>query len=251
MSKGAHVGFFSRKKKEQELFLSIPFTHKGIDFVSKVAMSSPHLEEIKALGDDFIEMNKQTIDEIMTITEETTREELLNMVKVCNKGGRLLVLELADSMSQPAFAPFSSKANHDHFNHYVEEAKFVSRFFGLDFSELHENQKVFSFIHKNPDCMAFMVTFGDGIHLIQCVEGAPIELSIPFSEILEAEIIEHYSGDGLDSDDPDSDNSLVHHLRTPRKAMSLKTKEIDSILIAHSDQMQFVAGYLMARRGNT
>jgi hypothetical protein len=30
--------------------------------------------------------------------------------------------------------------------------------------------------------------------------------------------------------------------------MSLKTKEVDSILIAHSEQMYFIEGYLMARR---
>ena len=242
------MGLFSRKKKEQEYFLSFPFTHRGIEFVSKISSKSVFIDQIHSLGDDFTQMNRDTVDEFMTITEETTHQELISALEIVNEGSTEMFLELAEPNEQVSYAPFSSKLNHDLYNVYVEEAMHVSRFFGLDFSDLHPQQKVFSFIHKNPDCMAFMVTFGDGIHLIQCVEGAPLEYGILFSEILESKIIEDYSGDGLDSDEPDSDNSLVRHLRTPRKAMSLKTKEVDSILIAHSEQMYFIEGYLMARR---
>ena len=144
--------------------------------------------------------------------------------------------------------PFSSKDIHDSFAVFVDEAKFVGTVYGLNFMDLGPYQKVFSFIHENPSCMAFIVTAVDGIHLIQCAEGDPKIIEISYEEILEAEILDDYVSDSLYSDQEDSDNSVVHHLRTPRAAMSLVTKDLNSVLIANSAQMQFVAGYLAARR---
>lgn len=150
--------------------------------------------------------------------------------------------------SEPSTQPFSSKEIHDSFAVFVDEAKFVGAVYGLNFMELAPYQKVFSFIHENPSCMAFLVTTRDGIHLIQCGEGEPKVIEIAFEEILEAEILEDYVSDSLYSDREDSDNGIVHHLRTPRVAMSLVTKDLNSVLIANSEQMNFVAGYLFARR---
>ena len=144
--------------------------------------------------------------------------------------------------------PMSSKDIHDSFAVFVEEAKFVGTFHGLNFLDLDPYQKVFSFIHENPSCMAFLVTYGDGIHLIQCGEGEPKVIKIAYEEIIEAEILDNHVSDSLQSDQEDSDNSVVHHLRTPRAAMSLVTKDLNSVLIANSEQMNFVAGYLSARR---
>lgn len=151
------------------------------------------------------------------------------------------------SSGKPA-RPTNSKDIHDSFARYVAEAKFVGLIHGLDFSQLDPYQKVFAFLQEDPACIALIVTVGDGIYYIQCLENEPKITEIPFSEILEAEIIEGYESDLLHSDDPDSDNSEVHHLRTPRLAMSLATKEFRSVLVAHDDQMQFVAGYLYARK---
>ena len=143
--------------------------------------------------------------------------------------------------------PMSSKDIHNSFAVFVDEAKFVGAVYGLNFMELDPHQKVFSFIHENPSCMAFMVTYGDGIHLIQCGEGEPKIIEIAYEEILEAKILQDYESDSLYSDQEDSDNSVVHHLRTPRAAMSLMTKDLNSVLIANSEQMNFIAGYLFAR----
>lgn len=144
--------------------------------------------------------------------------------------------------------PFSSKDIHDSFSVFVDEAKFVGALYGLNFMDLGPYQKVFSFIHENPSCMAFIVTAGDGIHLIQCGEDEPKVIEIAYEEILEAKILDDYEGESLYSDQEDSVNSVVHHLRTPRAAMSLVTKDLNFVLIANSEQMNFVAGYLFARR---
>jgi hypothetical protein len=140
----------------------------------------------------------------------------------------------------------SSKEIHDDFSVYVNEAKFVGQFFGLNFESLDPHEKVFSFLLENPKCVAFIVPVGEGIHLIQCVEGEPIVLEFPYSEITEVEILEDYESDELLSGSHELDDGEVRHLRTPRLAMSLVTKDQSFVLIAHAGQVDFVAGYLQA-----
>lgn len=143
----------------------------------------------------------------------------------------------------------SSAEIHDSFADFVREAKFVGSLFGLDFLSMSPHQKVFAFMHENPSCVAFVVPYGEGINLIQCLEEGPKVIEIPFSEILEIEILPNYKSEALEKGDQDPDDSPVRHLRFPRKAMSLKTNEVNSVLIATSEQMEFVYGYLIALRG--
>ena len=144
--------------------------------------------------------------------------------------------------------PGSSKEIHDSFAVFVEEAKTVGLISGLNFEDLGPYQKVFSFIQENPPCQAFMVTHGAGVDLIQCGEGDPQVRELAFNEILEADILKDYQSSFLISEGPNSDNSPVHYMRTPRAAMSLVTKEINVVLIASEEQMEFVSYYLFARR---
>lgn len=139
---------------------------------------------------------------------------------------------------------------HESFAVYVNEAKEVGHLFGLNFENAFPHQKVFSFLLESPSCVAFMVMVGDGVLVIQCVEGGegdPIVLEIPYSEIKEVKITEDYESEDLLSSGPDSGNSVVRHLRTPRLAMSLVTKDQNLILIAHAGQVEFVSGYLEVR----
>ena len=76
-------------------FVSFPFTHKGINFVSKIAETSRYLPQILNLGEDFITMNKEAVDECLVITDETTHDELVAMVEFINAGGTEMFLELA------------------------------------------------------------------------------------------------------------------------------------------------------------
>lgn len=72
-----------------------PFTHKGINFVSRISQESRFAEQIAKMGEDFIEMNKSAVDEILTITDETTREELVAMLSIINNNGTEMFLDLA------------------------------------------------------------------------------------------------------------------------------------------------------------
>jgi hypothetical protein len=76
-------------------FATFPFTHKGINFISKVAETNRFLPQIMLMGEDFITMNKGAVDEILEITDETTREELVAMLAHINEGGTEMFLELA------------------------------------------------------------------------------------------------------------------------------------------------------------
>ena len=137
---------------------------------------------------------------------------------------------------------------HNSFAVFVEEAKTIGLISGLNFVDLGPHQKVFAFIQDNPRCQAFLVTLGDAVHLIQCGAGEPVVIEITFSEILEVDILKDYQSSVLISEDPNSDNSPVHYMRTPRAAMSLVTKEINVVLIASEEQMEFVSGYLLAAK---
>jgi hypothetical protein len=144
--------------------------------------------------------------------------------------------------------PSSSREIHDSFKVFVREAKFVGIFFNLNFENLEPDQKVFSFLQENPSCVAFMVMYGEGLDLIQCGEGEPQVTRVPFSELLEIELLEDYESSSLYLDDPDSDHGSVHHLRTPRAAMGLVTKELNIVLIANREQIEFVTTYLFLNR---
>lgn len=76
-------------------FAIFPFTHKGINFISKIAETSRYLPQIIAMKEDFITMNKGAVDEILEITDETTHEELVAMLAHINEGGTEMFLELA------------------------------------------------------------------------------------------------------------------------------------------------------------
>jgi hypothetical protein len=76
-------------------FATFPFTHKGINFISKIAETNRFLPQIMLMGEDFITMNKGAVDEILEITDETTREELVEMLAHINEGGTEMFLELA------------------------------------------------------------------------------------------------------------------------------------------------------------
>jgi len=72
-----------------------PFTHKGINFVSRISQDSRHAGLIASMGDAFIDMNKGAIDELLSITDETTHEDLVSMLAHINDGGTEMFLELA------------------------------------------------------------------------------------------------------------------------------------------------------------
>ncbi len=76
-------------------FTLYPFTHKGINFVSRISQDSRHAGMIASMGEAFIDMNKGAIDELLTITDETTHDELVSMLAEINEGGTQMFLELA------------------------------------------------------------------------------------------------------------------------------------------------------------
>jgi phosphate uptake regulator len=63
--------------------------------VSRISQESRFAEQIAKMGEDFIEMNKSAVDEILTITDETTREELVAMLSIINNNGTEMFLDLA------------------------------------------------------------------------------------------------------------------------------------------------------------
>jgi hypothetical protein len=76
-------------------FTLYPFTHKGINFVSRISQNSRYAPQIMMMGEAFIEMNKDAIDELLSITETTTNAELRGMIAHINAGGTEMFLELA------------------------------------------------------------------------------------------------------------------------------------------------------------
>jgi hypothetical protein len=76
-------------------FALFPFTHKGFDFVSHVEIESNVYPQIVNLPEGmFITMNKSMIDELLTITENSTRDEVLAQLEKINEGGSYAFLEL-------------------------------------------------------------------------------------------------------------------------------------------------------------
>ena len=75
-------------------FATFPFTHKGINFVSKISEECKYLPQIMLMGEDFITMNKGAIDDLINIEETTSLEELQEIILVINEGGTEMFLEL-------------------------------------------------------------------------------------------------------------------------------------------------------------
>jgi len=76
-------------------FATFPFEYKGKKFVSKIAETNRFLPKIMLMGDAFITMNKQAIDECMTIDENSSDEYVLSQLEHINAGGTEMFLELA------------------------------------------------------------------------------------------------------------------------------------------------------------
>ena len=76
-------------------FATFPFTHKGINFVSRISEKSRFLPQIMLMGDEFIKLNIQAIDELINLEETTSMEELESIIAYINDGGTEMFLELA------------------------------------------------------------------------------------------------------------------------------------------------------------
>lgn len=75
-------------------FANFPFTHKGWEFNSKVAETSPYLAQIVNMGEDFITMNTNAIDELMPELEDMSFASIEKQLVFFNKGGTEMFLEL-------------------------------------------------------------------------------------------------------------------------------------------------------------
>ena len=75
-------------------FAKFPFTHKGYQFVSKVAETCDLLPQIVMMGEDFITMNKQALDSYMPDMEDMSWASIEKQVYVLNEGGSQMFLEL-------------------------------------------------------------------------------------------------------------------------------------------------------------
>ena len=74
-------------------FAIFPFTHKGINFISKVAETSRYLPQIVAIKEDFIAMNKGAVDELIDLDNIGSIEELQAVLDHINEGGTEMFLE--------------------------------------------------------------------------------------------------------------------------------------------------------------
>jgi hypothetical protein len=76
-------------------FAIFPFTHKGVNFISKVAETSRFLPQIISIKDEFIKMNIGAVDELMPMLQDLSPEEIQESLDVINFGGTEMFLELA------------------------------------------------------------------------------------------------------------------------------------------------------------
>lgn len=76
-------------------FATFPFEHKGFNFVSRVSEQSPYLPKIMMMGDEFIKMNKEAVDELINIDQYTSRLLIELKLKIINTNGTQMFLELA------------------------------------------------------------------------------------------------------------------------------------------------------------
>lgn len=75
-------------------FATFPFTHKGIKFVSKVAETNRYLPQIMVMGETFIQMNRDAVDELINLETINSMKELDLVLEHINEGGTEMFLEL-------------------------------------------------------------------------------------------------------------------------------------------------------------
>jgi hypothetical protein len=76
-------------------FATFPFTHKGINFVSRISEKSRHLPMIMLMGEEFIQMNKDAIDNLINLDSVHSMKDLDLAIQHINEGGTEMFLELA------------------------------------------------------------------------------------------------------------------------------------------------------------
>ena len=74
-------------------FAIFPFTHKGVNFISKVAETSRYLPQIIAMKEGFIDMNKGAVDELIDLDNIGSISELQAVLDHINEGGTEMFLE--------------------------------------------------------------------------------------------------------------------------------------------------------------
>jgi hypothetical protein len=75
-------------------FAIFPFTHKGYQFISKVAETSRYLPQIISIKDEFIKMNTDAIDELIPTLGSASLVEIQAVIDHINEGGTEMFLEL-------------------------------------------------------------------------------------------------------------------------------------------------------------
>ena len=75
-------------------FATFPFTHKGINFVSRVSENSRHIPQIMMMGEAFIQMNQSAINDLMPGIENLSYAEIEKELAFLNEGGSEMFLEL-------------------------------------------------------------------------------------------------------------------------------------------------------------
>jgi len=76
-------------------FAIFPFTHKGINFISKVAETSRNLPLIISIKDEFTKMNQAALNDLMPDLENMSHAEIEKELVFLNEGGSEMFLELA------------------------------------------------------------------------------------------------------------------------------------------------------------
>lgn len=77
-------------------FALFPFEHKGFNFVSEVEIETNTYVQVSNLPEGmFINMNKSMIDELLTITETSTHDEIAEQLERINAGGSYAFLRLS------------------------------------------------------------------------------------------------------------------------------------------------------------
>lgn len=78
-------------------FVKFPFTYKGLNFVSEIAEDCRFLPQILNLGEEFITMNKEAIDQLINLEEQTSLLAVEQAIKIINDGGTEMFLRLGDN----------------------------------------------------------------------------------------------------------------------------------------------------------
>jgi hypothetical protein len=76
-------------------FTLYPFTHKGINFVSRISQDCRYAGMISTMGEAFIQMNKDAIDELINLDTIYSMKDLDLAIQEINAGGTQMFLELA------------------------------------------------------------------------------------------------------------------------------------------------------------